>query len=77
MMNVPIRFPIQAEVIREETRRFRALSPNDQVRMLQEMFRNYHFLLNSSDRPEALARFAQEEEDRARLSIQQFVARHG
>jgi hypothetical protein len=45
--------------------------------MLEEMFRVYHFLLKTSDRPEALARFAQEEEDRARASIQQFVARHG
>jgi hypothetical protein len=76
-MNVPIQFPSEAEVIREETRRFRALSPDDQVGRLQEMFRLYHFLLKSSDRPEALARFAQEEQDRARVSIQGFVARHG
>lgn len=76
-MNVPIQFPSDAEVIREETRRFRALSPDERVRALEEMFRLYHFLLNTSDRPEALARFAQEEEDAARASIQQFVARHG
>jgi hypothetical protein len=39
------------------------------------MFRLYHFLVKTSDRPEALARFAQEEEDRARIAIQEFVAR--
>lgn len=76
-MNVPIQFPSDADVVREETRRFRALSPEEQVRMLGEMHRNYRFLLNSSDRPEALARFAEEEEERARVSIQQFVKRHG
>ena len=76
-MNIPIQFPGKAEVIREETQRFRALSHDDRVHMLNEMFRVYHFLLKSSDRPEALARFAQEEEDRARIAVQQFVARHG
>jgi hypothetical protein len=76
-MNIPIQFPSAAEVICEETRRFRALSPENQVRMLDEAFRLYHFLLKVSDRPEALARFAQEEEDAARIAIQQFVARHG
>jgi hypothetical protein len=76
-MNVPIQFPDEADVIGEETRRFRALSPDDRVRMLEEMFRLYHFLLNTSDRPAALARFAQEEEDAARVAVQQFVARHG
>lgn len=76
-MNVPIQFPSEAETIREETRRFRALSPEDRVHALGEMFRLYHFLLNTSDRPEALARFAQEEEAAARIAIQQFVARHG
>jgi hypothetical protein len=76
-MNLPIQFPIEAESIRQETRRFRALSPDERVHALEEMFRLYHFLLNTCGRPEALARFAQEEKDRARVSIQQFIARHG
>jgi hypothetical protein len=76
-MNLPIQFPSEAETIREETRRFRALSQDDRIRAFGEMFRLYHFLLNNSDRPEALARFAQEEEAAARIGIQQFVARHG
>jgi hypothetical protein len=76
-MNVPIQFPSEAETIREDTRRFRALSPEEQVRTLEEMFRLYHFLLKTSDQSEALARFAQDEEDAARIAIQQFVARHG
>jgi hypothetical protein len=76
-MKLPVQFPSEAETIREETRRFRALSPENRVRALGEMFRLYHFLLNTSDRPDVLARFAQEEEAAARVSIQQFVARHG
>jgi hypothetical protein len=76
-MNVPIPFPSEAESVREETRRFRALTPDERVHALEEMFRLYHFLVKTSDRPETLARFAQEEEERARANIQQFVARHG
>jgi len=76
-MDLPIRFPSDAEVIAEEVARFRALSDEDRVRTLGELFRAYHFLAGRSARPEALARFAREDEDRNRAAIEEFVRRHG
>jgi hypothetical protein len=61
-MDSPIRFPSDVEVITEEVARFRALSPEDRVLVLDEMFYLYHFLAERSTKPEALARFAREDE---------------
>ena len=76
-MNVPINFPADADVIAEEVARFRALSPDEQVRELGEMARVYQFLATTSPRPEAVARRAREDEDRGRSAVGDFAARHG
>lgn len=75
-MKLPIKFPSDAEVIAEEAARFRALSPENRVRTLGEMFLVYRFLEANSVRPEALARFAREDEERSRKAIEEFIARH-
>jgi hypothetical protein len=76
-MKLPIRFRSEVEVITEQTRQFRALSPERRVETLGELFCVYHFLAENSPRREALARFAREDEERSRIAIQEFVARHG
>ena len=76
-MKLPITFPDDAQVIAEEAAYFRALSPEERVRSLDELFRLYHFLMASSGQPETLARLAREEEQRGRALIQDFVAHHG
>jgi len=76
-MDLPIRFPSDVEVISEEVARYRALSNEEQVRTLGELFRVYHFLTARSARPEAIARLAREEEERGRAAIEEFVKRHG
>jgi hypothetical protein len=76
-MNIPIKFPNDGEVIAEEAARFRALSPERRVRALGEMFRLYRFLASNAAQPEAVARFAQEEEQRGRKAVEEFIARHG
>jgi hypothetical protein len=75
-MDLPIRFPTDAEVIAEEAARFRALSPDDQVRTLGEMVYLYHFLADRSSRPEYAARYAADEEAAGRSAIEEFIARH-
>jgi hypothetical protein len=75
-MDLPIKFPNDAEVIAEEAARFRALSPDQRVRELGEMVDLYHFLASISNQPEALARLAREEEERGRKAVEAFVARH-
>ena len=76
-MKLPIKFPSDLEVISEETARFRALSPEDRVLSLGEMFEVYHFLAAGSPRREALARFACADEERGRKAVEEFTARHG
>jgi len=76
-VNLPIQFPSNTEVIREEVTRFRALSPVDQVRELDESFRTYHFLRAASGRAEAIDQLAEEDEHAARKAITEFAARHG
>jgi hypothetical protein len=75
-MDLPIKFPSDAEVIAEEVARFRALSPEQRVHALGEMFKLYHFLASVSGRSEAVARLAEEDEARQRKAIEEFVARH-
>ena len=76
-MNLPIRFPSEVEVITEEVTRFRALTDEEKVQTLGELFRAYRFLATQSAKPEAIARFAHEDEHRARAAIEEFVKRHG
>ena len=76
-MDLPIKFPSQQEVIDGEVARFRALSPEERVRELDEMFRLYHFLVAQSRNPELIARMAEEEEERGRKAVFEFAARHG
>ncbi len=76
-MNLPIKFPRSVEIIAEEAARFRALSPGERVRSLDEMFRLYQFLVKTSGRPGDLARVAQADEERTRMLIEEFVTRHG
>ncbi len=76
-MNLPIRFPSDVNVITDEVARFRALSDEDRVRTLGELFRAYHFLAERSSRPEAVARLAREDEERSRAAVEEFVRRHG
>ena len=74
--NLPIKFPNRADVIAQQVADFRALTPTQRVHELDEMFRLYHFLLNSSGRSEMLQQFADREEERGRTQILEFVASH-
>ena len=76
-VNLPIRFPNDADVIAEDAARFRALSDDGRVHALDECFRDYHFLLAASGRSEELTRYAEEEERQGRDAILEFVSRHG
>ncbi len=75
-MDLPIKFPSDAEVIVEEVARFRALTSVERVQTLGEMVRMYHFLADHAARPEAVARFAADDEARGRAAVEEFVARH-
>jgi hypothetical protein len=75
-MNLPVKFPSDAEVIAEEVARFRALSPEGRVGALGKAFELYHFLAATSGRSQVVARLGEEDEARQRRAIEEFVARH-
>jgi hypothetical protein len=76
-MNIPIRFPNDADVIAEEAARFRDLSSDAKVRALEDSWRVYQFLMANSDRKSELQRLAEEEEELTLRAIHEFAARHG
>ena len=75
-MNIPIRFPNNADVIYEDAARFRALSPEEQVRVLGSCFHDYQSLRMISGRATQIDRFAEEEKRLERQAILEFAARH-
>ena len=75
-MDLPIRFPNYTDVIAEDAARFRALSADDQVRMLGSCFRDYQSLRAISGRAEQMDRLAEEEERLEWKAILEFAARH-
>jgi hypothetical protein len=75
-MNLPIRFPDDADVIYEDAARFRALTPEEKVRMLGSCFRDYQSLRTLSGRAEQIDRFAEEEERLEWQAVLDFAARH-
>ena len=75
-MNLPIRFPNNADVIYEDAARFRALSPEEQVRRLGSCFRDYQSLRILSGRATQIDRFAEEEKRLEWQAILDFAARH-
>lgn len=76
-MDIGINFPSQAELIAKEAARFRALTPEEQTHEVARCLRLYRFLKSVSDDPGRIERFAEEEERRDWLAVQDFVTRHG
>jgi hypothetical protein len=76
-MNLPINFPKDEDVIREEAARFRALSPEEQVNELDRMVSEYYRLASLTMTDEEIRRHVEKEEEEERKAIMEFVARHG
>jgi hypothetical protein len=76
LVNIPNCFPGDADVIYDDAARFRALSPDERVRMLGSCFQDYRSLRMLSGRAEQMDRFAEEEEQLEWQAILDFAARH-
>ena len=75
-MNLPIRFPNDADVIYEDAARFRALASEEKIRQLGSSFQDYRSLRELSGRAEQIDRFAEEEERLEWQAVLDFAARH-
>ena len=75
-MDVPFKFPDQADVIAEEVARFRALSPVDRLRSIRGLLAAGALMMRRSPKAAFLREATQEQEDRARQAVKEFLARH-
>ncbi|HVA51112.1 MAG TPA: hypothetical protein VNH11_32525 [Pirellulales bacterium] len=76
-MNLPIKFPSDADVIAEEAARFRALSPEQRMEVIRGVLEAGELLLKQSPQAEFLRAYTLEQEELARKAIKEFIARHG
>lgn len=75
-MNLPIAFPSDAEVIAEEAARFRGLSPGSRVRSIRGLLAAGALMMCQSPKAAFLRHYTLEQENLARQSVKEFLARH-
>jgi hypothetical protein len=75
-MNLPIKFPNDAEVIVEEVTRFRALSPEERLRSIRGLLAAGALAMRQSPNAEFLWEYVLEQENCARQAVKEFIARH-
>jgi hypothetical protein len=76
MMELPIKFPGETEVILEDVARFRALSPIERVRAIRSLLRAGDRIRQRSPKAEWARQFAEEEKNLERQIIREFIERH-
>lgn len=75
-MDIPIKFPSDAEVIAEEVARFRALSPENRLRAIRGLLAAGALMLRQSPKAAFLRDYTRGQEELARQAVKEFVARH-
>jgi hypothetical protein len=75
-MELPIKFPSDADVIAEEAARFRALSPAQKVATVRSVYAAGLRLLRASDRADFARQYNLEQEELASRAFREVVARH-
>lgn len=75
-MNLPIKFPDNADVVVEETNRFRALSPENKLRSIRGMLAAGALMMQRSPKAAFLREYVLEQEIGAVRAIKEFIARH-
>jgi hypothetical protein len=76
-MDLPIKFPSEAEVILEDVARFRALAPSERVQAIVGLLKAGDRIRQVSPTAAWAAQYAEEQEVLAQRRIREFFARHG
>jgi hypothetical protein len=76
MLNLPINFPSDADVTAEEAARFRALSPEERMRVVRGLLETGERLMRQSPKAEFLRQYTLEQEQLAQQAVKEFIARH-
>jgi len=75
-MKLPIQFPTEMAVITEEVARFRALSPAERLRSIRGLLSAGALIMRISPKAAFLRDYSLDQENKARLAINEFLARH-
>jgi len=75
-MDLPIKFPSDADVIAEETARFRALSPEERMRSICNLLEAGALMMRQSPKAAFLQEYTRQQEELAQRNIKEFIARH-
>ena len=75
-MDLPIKFPSQADVIVEEIARFRALSAAERLQSIRGLLAAGALMMRRSPKQGFLREHTQDQENRAREAVKEFIARH-
>jgi hypothetical protein len=76
-MELPVKFPSETDVILEDVARFRALTPKERFRSLQDLLDAGDLILQKSPKAAWARRYAEEQELLAQRAIREFLLRHG
>ena len=75
-MDLPIKFPSDADVIAEEAARFRALSPEDRMRSIRGILEAGALMIRQSPNAAFLREYTLQQEELYRQAVREFIARH-
>jgi hypothetical protein len=75
-VDLPVRFPSDIDVIIEETARFRSLSAAQRLQSIRSLLAGGALMMQRSPKAAFLRQETLEQENRARQSIREFLARH-
>lgn len=76
-MDLPVKFPTEAEVILEDVARFRTLSPKERFEVLRGMLRMGDRIERMSPQAAWAKQYALEQELLAQQNTREFFKRHG
>src|SRR5437868_2539941 len=68
-MDLPVKFPSDGDVIREEVARFRALSPEERIAYIRDMIAAGAMMIRQSPKADVLRQQALEEKNLARQAV--------
>ena len=68
-MDLPVKFPSETEVILEDVARFRALSPRDRIRAIENLLADGAYLMSISPKADWARQYAEEQKHLAQRNI--------
>jgi len=75
-MDLPIKFPSDADVIAEEAARFRALTPQERIRSIRGILEAGALMMRQSPKAAFLREYTLQQEELYRQAVKELIARH-